>query len=168
MTITASNKKLFLIGLCIAFSIAIIDQCSKAYIIELFDNIEPKIKVINRYFNVVSIWNQGISFGLFNGYNYSNIIFSTLSFFILCFLVLWLARNQKLHNTIALGMIIGGAIGNIIDRFRYKAVADFIQLHINNHYWPAFNVADAAICIGVTIIAIDSLALDIKGLFNKK
>ncbi len=161
-------KKPFLLGLIVAFFSAIFDLLSKRYIfamlenIGLRDNIEhPQIKVFD-FFNIVHVWNRGVSFGMFNQLENSHIIFSVLQFLIIFVLFFWLYRNEKLHSSWALGLIIGGAFGNLIDRIRNGAVADFLDFHIGSYHWPAFNLADSCVFIGVMILLFDDL------IFSKK
>jgi len=72
-------------------------------------------------------------------------------------LVVWLIRADRLVVAVWLGSVIGGAVGNVVDRVRVGAVADFIDVHVGLWHWPAFNVADSAITVGVTLIVIDGL-----------
>lgn len=85
-----------------------------------------------------------------------------LAFGIILFLLLWLRKEQSRVLQVALGLIIGGAVGNVIDRIRLGAVFDFLDFHIGEQHWPAFNVADSFICIGAGIIIIHSLFIKDK------
>jgi signal peptidase II len=76
---------------------------------------------------------------------------------IVVMLVAWLARADRQLLVIALGSVIGGAIGNLVDRFRFGAVADFLDVHAYGYHWPAFNVADSAITVGVAVLIFDSV-----------
>lgn len=121
----------------------------------------PEIKVFD-FFSLVYVWNRGVSFGMFNQLQYSQIIFSLIQSTIILILFLWLSRNDKLHFTYALGLIIGGALGNLVDRVKNGAVADFLDFHIASYHWPAFNLADSFVFIGVMILIFDDL------IFRKK
>ena len=135
----------------------IADQFSKLLIIEYL-MIPPRIIYINEYFNLVLTWNNGISFGLFNNDSKFNaLIISVIGIGIVLFLIGLLSRAETKKLKIGLGLIIGGAIGNIIDRGIYGAVMDFLDIHIGNYHWPAFNIADSCITIGAIILVIDSL-----------
>ena len=135
----------------------IADQFSKLLIIEYL-MIPPRIIYINEYFNLVLTWNNGISFGLFNNDNKFNaLVISVIGIGIVLFLIGLLSRAETKKLKIGLGLIIGGAIGNIIDRGIYGAVMDFLDIHIGNYHWPAFNIADSCITIGAIILVIDSL-----------
>jgi signal peptidase II len=136
--------------------IIIIDQYSKFTAFDFLANLPYKTYKVNDFFNLVTAWNRGISFGMFNNASYSNIIFLALASSIVLYLIMLLYKSTSQFTSSALSLIIGGAIGNIIDRIRFKAVADFIEWHIGSYYWPAFNIADAAICLGVTLLIIDS------------
>ena len=135
------------------------DQLTKALIVNNFIESISIIKITS-FFNLVLVYNKGISFGLFNQVDYSNYIFSILSLIIICFLLKWAKDSVILAESLALGLIIGGAIGNVSDRIFRPGVVDFIQLHWQNYYWPNFNVADSAICLGVFVLMI--LNLDLK------
>lgn len=109
----------------------------------------PKQIIVTSFFNLVPVWNKGISFGLLADYpnlvRYGTIILGIL-------VIIWLAR-QFTHNPLILriagGAIIAGAAGNVIDRIIYGQVIDFLDFHLGEMHWPAFNVADIAISIGV-------------------
>ena len=103
-------------------------------------------------------WNRGVSFGLFNNDSpYNALILSIVAVVISGLLLIWLARARQPMLAYGLGAVIGGAIGNLIDRVRFGAVADFLDFHIWGYHWPAFNVADSAITIGVAVLIVDSL-----------
>tara|TARA_A100001011_G_scaffold130620_1_gene137669 strand:- start:13683 stop:14087 length:405 start_codon:yes stop_codon:yes gene_type:complete len=122
-----------------------------------------KILSITPFFNIVLTWNSGISFGIFsNQGGFSVIILSTLAILIVFFLAVWLVKAENRKLIIGLIFIIGGAIGNIIDRVYHGAVIDFLDFHINNYHWPAFNLADSCIFIGAALIILDSLFPDKK------
>lgn len=147
----------------VAFLAAILDLFSKQFIFAILERIavseevtNPEIKVFD-FFNLVYVWNRGVSFGMFNQLQHSQIIFSLIQSTILIILFIWLARNEKLHFTYALGLIIGGAFGNLFDRVKNGAVADFLDFHIASYHWPAFNLADSFVFIGVMILIFDDL-----------
>ena len=118
----------------------------------------PQVITFNEYFNLVLIWNNGISFGLFNNDNKINaLVISLIAAVIIIFLIRLLSKSDTKRNSIGLGMIIGGAIGNVIDRNIHGAVMDFLDIHINAYHWPAFNVADSCITAGALILVINSL-----------
>lgn len=107
------------------------------------------------FFNLVVVWNQGISFGLFrNDHDYGPYFLIALSFIIAIGFFVWMFRTKSTANHIGIGLVIGGAIGNVIDRFRFGAVFDFLDFYIGDWHWPAFNIADSAICVGVFTLMI--------------
>jgi signal peptidase II len=166
------SKKLFLQGLLIAFLSAFFDLLSKKMVFAILDgkaiesNIHnPQIEV-SGFFNLVKVRNNGVSFGMFNNFEYAQIVFSMLQIAIIIVLLILLYKNTKGYLTIAFGLIIGGALGNLIDRIKYKAVADFLDFHLFAYHWPAFNLADSLIFIGVVMLLFEELL--IKKIIYKK
>ena len=145
------------LGYLTAIIIIVADQTSKWWILEKIMQ-PPRMINVNEYFNLVLTWNNGISFGLFNNNNEINaLIISLIATVIIIFLIRLLSKSKTKKLSIGLGMIIGGAIGNVIDRSIYGAVMDFLDVHINVYHWPAFNVADSGITVGALILVFDSL-----------
>ena len=107
----------------------------------------------------ILVWNRGVSFGVGNtGSIWSTIGFAAVAIVVALLLLIWMARTSKPTLALALGLVFGGAIGNLLDRFRFGAVVDFIYVHIGAFDWfPVFNVADSAITVGAILLAIDSL-----------
>ena len=133
------------------------DQLSKWWILVDIMN-PPQVIELTPFFNLVLVWNRGVSFGLFNqASDYGPWILAGLALAICVFLYFWLKREDGRWAQWAIGLIIGGAIGNVIDRGIHGAVVDFIDLHAGGHHWPAFNVADSAITVGAVILILDSL-----------
>jgi len=163
-------KKLTVKKLAVPFILILIflDQVTKWWIINYI--MQPiKTLPITPFFNIVLTWNSGISFGIFsNQGSFSVIILSTLATLIVFFLAVWLMKAENKKLIIGLICIIGGAIGNIIDRVYHGAVIDFLDFHIKSYHWPAFNVADSCIFIGATLIILDSLFPDKKEEANIK
>lgn len=162
MTIIKEKRQFFL-GLAIAATVTFFDLLTKHITFNALDKIAfeqslkfPEIHVTS-FFSIVKVWNYGISFGMFNSIANSQIIFSLLQFSIAVILAFWLYKNDKKHITYALGFIIGGAMGNVIDRVQNGAVADFLDFHIASYHWPAFNIADSFVFIGVAIIILEDL-----------
>ncbi len=149
------------LGLCLAALVLVADQISKYYILN--EVLEDRAMIIyTSWFNLVKAWNTGVSFSMFNDMGtWGAFLLSVLAISIIGFLVLWLKKEPSRLVQAALGFIIGGAIGNLIDRVRLGAVFDFLDFHIADAHWPAFNVADSFICIGAIIIIVYSL-------FNKE
>lgn len=146
-----------LLGLSIALVIVAADQISKYWVLTDLLKEQPVI-MYTSFFNVVRAWNTGVSFSMFNNYgNLGAILLSAIALVIVGFLIYWLRTESNRLSQAALGFIIGGAIGNVIDRVRLGAVFDFLDFHIGGSHWPAFNVADSFICIGATILIVQSL-----------
>jgi signal peptidase II len=148
-------------GLATAVIVAILDQLTKAAVLAHFAS-RPlgDRETITSFLNLALTYNRGISFGLFNdGAGLNALIFSVAAAAIVAVLVYWLRRAASPFLAIAIGLIIGGAIGNVIDRLRLGAVVDFLDFHVGAYHWPAFNVADSAICIGVAAMLLDGLLL---------
>lgn len=143
-------------GLGLALLVILLDQWSKYAIFQLLDNQPQPFITVTPFFNLVKVYNFGVSFGMLNDLLHGRFILSLIGIGITAGLCVWLYQVTKMHLCLALGLIIGGAIGNIIDRIRIGAVADFLDFYIGTYHWPAFNVADMAVCVGVFIIFIDS------------
>lgn len=142
-------------GLIIAGVIILLDQWSKYYAFKMLENLERPVIEVLPFFNLVKVYNYGVSFGMFNNLAYGQYILSFVAISITLVLCYMLLKAKSTHLAVAFGLIIGGAIGNIIDRLRFGAVADFFDFYIGDYHWPAFNVADSAVCIGVAIIILD-------------
>ncbi len=153
---------MFIKGILLAFVVCVLDQLHKYYMIEVFDIANNQF-VVTPFFDMVMVWNYGISFGLFQNPGDGKYAFVLISTIICIILLVWLKKNDSKFLMWALGSIIGGAVGNAIDRLNYGAVADFFSFHIGQYYWPAFNIADIAVFIGATMIVIHSLFLEDKG-----
>ena len=144
-------------GLALAALIVAVDQATKWWIMEGV-MMPPRVIPLTPFFNLVMTWNRGVSFGLFNnGSPLNALILPLVAIVISVLLVTWLARVHKPMVAYGLGSVIGGAVGNLIDRMRFGAVADFLDFHLWGYHWPAFNIADSAITIGVAILIADSL-----------
>lgn len=105
------------------------------------------------FFNLVMVWNHGISFGILNnGGAYNAIILSAFSILITFIFIIWLYKSNNKIQSSAFIFIISGALGNVIDRLRFGAVIDFLDFHVENWHWPAFNLADSFIFIGVALL----------------
>lgn len=142
-----------------ALAVIVLDQISKFVIIRLLD-IHETIPVISGFFNLVHVRNRGMAFGLMNrpggsDYSFYFLVSATIGAVIL--LVFWFAGLKKDERRLILGfsLIIGGAVGNLIDRLRLREVIDFLDFYISPYHWPAFNVADSAITLGTFWIAIN-------------
>jgi signal peptidase II len=148
-------------GVIAALATLAIDQASKLWLLYVFDIGHRGTVRVTPFFDLVLAWNIGISFGWFQ--NDSPVVQTALMVvkaLAVIALAIWMARSRTVLATVALGMIIGGAIGNAIDRIAYGAVVDFALFHIqigqNTLNWYVFNLADAAIVAGVMALLYDS------------
>ena len=124
------------------------------------DRIGPHIVEITSFLNFVMVWNEGISFGLFANDNaYQAVILSAISALICIGLIIWLVFTPSFGMAMSIGVIVGGALGNVLDRLRFGAVADFIDFHIMGWHYPSFNIADTAIVLGIAYLAFHTLFL---------
>ena len=145
------------LGLLIAIFAFFIDQLSKWWIL-IFVMDPPKVISVTPFFNLVLAWNKGVSFGMFSDQGDSGAwILSAIAILITLVLVFWLVKAKTNITAIGLGVIIGGAIGNVIDRLTHGAVLDFLDFYVNNFHWPAFNAADSFITIGAITLIWESL-----------
>ena len=159
------NLKKFIIGVILILAITIIlDQLTKYFaFIVLFK--DKQVLVINNFLNFRPVWNDGISFGMLQGYgNVGRVIFIMIALIISLWIIIY---SKKLHTIgfIGYNMIAGGAIGNVVDRVIHGKVIDFIDVHYEAYHWPAFNMADSFIFIGVLLFLYNELIV-IRGKKN--
>ncbi len=145
------------LGLVCAAILTVLDQLSKWVILTEIMN-PPRILEITGFFNLVLVGNRGVSFGMFSSDTpWIQPAFAGFAAVIAVFLGFWLRRAENRLLAVSLGLVIGGAIGNAIDRLWHGAVIDFLDFHAAGYHWPAFNIADSAITVGVIFIVIDGL-----------
>jgi signal peptidase II len=146
------------LGLSVAVVAFALDRFNKWWLLDYFDMPSRGHVELAPFFNLVMVWNRGVSFGLFSdGGQGHRLVLTAISVVIVGVLFYWLQRTSDRLPAIAYGLIIGGAVGNIYDRFSYGAVADFFDVHMGQYHWPAFNIADSAITIGVGLILLEAL-----------
>tara|TARA_B100000795_G_C22609153_1_gene364380 strand:- start:118 stop:618 length:501 start_codon:yes stop_codon:yes gene_type:complete len=155
------NRKKYIYSALIILIIFILDRFTKLYVIKLAENNNGVDIFVTQYLNIYLIWNKGIAFGLlmFDQNNIYNAI--TYLIGIISSIVLILIIKTKDKRVYLYALVLGGAIGNLFDRFYYSAVPDFIDLHINNLHWFIFNIADIFISIGIICLILVEL------IFNK-
>src|ERR1700716_3301940 len=144
-------------GVITAVAVLALDQASKLWLLFVFGISHRGAVQVTPFFDLVLAWNVGISFGWFqNDSQIAQISLMIIKAVAVVVLAIWMARSRTLIATIALGMIIGGAIGNAIDRFAYGAVVDFALFHLQiagkPFNWYVFNLADVAIVAGVAAL----------------
>jgi signal peptidase II len=119
-------------------------------------------------FNIVSVWNKGVSFGMFNkASDKGPMILIGISLAISLLFLIWLFRRPDNMQSAGIVMVIGGALGNVIDRLRFGAVFDFLDFHAFDYHWPAFNIADSGIVLGVAVLVIHSFLYERKNFEDK-
>jgi len=151
----SSLRRIF--GILILVAVLALDQWSK-FAVTAAAGVGDVPREIFPIFNLVMVRNHGISFGfLAHGQAGMATLLTALTSVVALLLFLWLMVTSEWSTAVALGFVIGGALGNIFDRMRYEAVTDFLDFHLGMHHWPAFNLADSAIFIGVVILVLISI-----------
>ena len=136
--------------------IILLDQLTK--ILVLNNIAEHTVIAVMPCFNLLLTFNKGVSFSLLTSdSNYAPYLLSAFAVGVSICLLYWLKKEKDKLSRIGLALILGGAIGNVIDRIRFGGVVDFLDFYIGEYHWPAFNVADSTICIGVVLILIRSV-----------
>lgn len=188
---TKNQARNRLIWLGLSLDVLILDQISKWAVMEMI--MRPKLQdgnslnilewytntpsllpytytEITSFFNLVMAWNTGVSFSMFSDNGaYMPYILLVVALGITVMFTAWLWNAPSHLYGISYALIIGGALGNILDRSRFGAVIDFLDFHAFGYHWPAFNIADMSVVIGISVLIIVSLFFDIKskGLYSK-
>ena len=135
----------------------VLDQFSKYYVFRFAVENGSPFEVCD-YFNIVAAFNKGVSFSMLNGGGlWGRVALIVFALCVVLFLLKWMKDENSNFVRISLGMIVGGALGNVADRLRLGAVYDFLDFHIGAYHWPAFNVADSFICVGAFLIILHAL-----------
>ena len=145
-------------ALSLAAIVLALDQASKWVILnQVMD--PPRIVEITGFFNLVLTYNTGVSFGLFGGAAaaWKPWALGGLALAVSAGLLFWLTRQPERLLSLAIGLIVGGALGNALDRAHQPGVVDFLDFHLFGWHWPAFNLADSSIFLGVAILVLDGL-----------
>jgi signal peptidase II len=150
-------------GLLVALVTAAIDQALKLWLLFVVDVQAQGIVRLTPFLDLVLVWNKGISYGLFQQDGpFGQWALLALKAVAVALLLIWLGRSASRLTALALGLIVGGAVGNAVDRIAYGAVADFILFHVTmgsfSFKWYVFNLADAAIVAGVAGLLYDAFA----------
>lgn len=141
-----------------ALGVLVADQATKWWILEVVRLPEVRDIAVLPFLNLTMVWNRGVTFGLLSGDGaWNQIILSVVAAVVVVMLARWMARADSRFVAVALGIIAGGAIGNVIDRLRFGAVVDFVHVHVAGWSWYVFNIADAAIVCGVIALIADAL-----------
>ena len=156
-----ASRKYVLFGVFLALSLGL-DQWTKALArthLRPLGPFKPKV-VIDGFFNLRYSENPGVAFGMLQQMPGGKFILTALAVAAIVLVIMYLRRTDadatRLH--VALGLVGGGALGNVIDRIKFGRVTDFIVWHVKAHEWPTFNVADAALCVGVGLMMLDMIA----------
>ena len=145
------------LGLAVAAAVVVLDRLTKWAVLARFEGGEPVLPLAP-FFNLVLVENTGISFGLLtSGSSWLPWLLVSVAAAIVAALIAWLGRVERAWLAAAIGLVLGGALGNVFDRVRYGAVVDFLDFHLAGYHWPAFNLADSAIVAGVGFIILDGL-----------
>ena len=153
-----SNYRLPAIALILAALIIVIDRFTEQAVSLYLQDSEGFVKVTS-FFNLVWTGNDGVSFGMLQGFEHGKWLLSALAIFITGFFFIWLLRTQSLWVSVALGLIIGGALGNTFERLAYGHVIDVLDFHAYGYHWPAFNINDSAIICGVIALLLNSFLI---------
>jgi len=158
-----NRLKPYKISLIAALITLILDQATKLSVLHLIETPQSVLP----FFDIVLVYNHGVSFGFMAAQSpFMPYLLSLMSASIAVLFFLWLRHTQALYLKIAMGLVIAGALGNIIDRLYLGAVVDFLDFYIpwqgQNFHYPSFNIADSAIFIGVVCVMIDSFKKDDK------
>ena len=155
------NNKYFIKFFLITI-IFFLDRISKIYILDLFEKNQLQEIIIFNFLSFYLVWNEGIAFGLLNFD--SQLFYNVISFliFLITIIILIFTIKTKNYTGYFFAIILGGALGNLYDRFNFLAVPDFIDFHIGEYHWFIFNVADIFITLGVVCLIFDELFLNKK------
>ena len=148
--------RLGLFAYALAATIIVLDQLSKWWVLSVHRLPERISTEVLPVFSLTMVWNRGVSFGLFQAEDWGRWLLAGFSAVVAIALAVWARKVERRLTALALGLVIGGAIGNLIDRVRFGAVADFLDFTRLGFPW-VFNVADSAITVGVIVLLLDSL-----------
>ena len=145
--------------------ILLLDQWTKSMVVQKLA-LYQRVEVIQGFFALTHVRNTGGAFGIFGGEKggVGSMLFVVVSVLAIGAIIFLFVRIREDEKTLALSfsLVLSGAIGNLIDRLRYGEVVDFLDFHLSTYHWPAFNVADSAICIGIGLMALELLRRDHK------
>ncbi len=146
------------LGMLVAIFGLASDRFHKWWMLHVFDMPARGRYQVTSFFDMVMAWNKGVSYGLFQAETtLGRVGLICFALAVVAGLGLWLAKTETRMTAVAIGLVIGGALGNVLDRFVYGAVADFFSFHALGFYWYIFNVADIWIVLGVALILLESV-----------
>ncbi len=154
----AASRRPIGLGIAVAAVVFVADLASKLFVLDGLDlEVTGPIPLLP-WLDLVLVWNRGVSYGLFQQDSaLGRWLLVAVTVAATAALALWLARTRSRLVAVALGLVVGGAVGNGVDRVVYGAVVDFVHFHVADFSWYVFNVADAAIVAGAVLIAVDAL-----------
>ena len=158
-------KRKYWVLLIFLLGVLLLDQTTKSMIVQkLF--LYEKVEVIQGFFNIIHVRNTGGAFGIFGGEKggLGSALFVIVSLLAIGTIIYLFMKTREDEKTLSLSftLILSGALGNLIDRVRYGEVIDFLDFHLSTYHWPAFNIADSAICIGIGLLALELVVRDKK------
>lgn len=154
---SVSIERPAIMGLIIAPMWFAADQGTKWLVIGHLIDYPERAFPVTPFFNLVLGWNRGVSFGMLSGLALPPWSLALLALAISAILLIWLCRTLSWLVSCGLGLLVGGALSNALDRLRYGAVTDFLDFHLAGWHWPAFNLADAGIVCGALALMLDVL-----------
>jgi signal peptidase II len=158
-------KRKYWILLIFCIGILVLDQWTKSLVVQKLP-LYQRVEVIQGFFDLTHVRNTGGAFGIFGGEKggLGSILFVVVSLIAIGAIVFLFLRIKENERTLAFSfsLILSGAVGNLIDRLRYGEVVDFLDFYLSSYHWPAFNVADSAICVGIGLMALELLKGDHK------
>ena len=156
-----AERRLVLVIAVIAVGVVVLDQLTKLVVLDRLAPGAP-VTVVPGLVALTLVMNPGLAFGLLagvpEGWRWIVVPLSLLALLVLLRVALRILPSGGWRERSAIGLVFGGAVGNLIDRGRFGAVVDFVDVHFRGYHWPAFNVADSAITIGVAMLALAALA----------
>ena len=159
MPFATSRAALRLFYLSVSAVVIVLDRLTKIYVRDHIALYFGNRVVVPNFFSITHVENTGAAFSLFADWPQSVRVplligFSTVAMIVVCYL-LWSSVRRFTWSGLARSLILGGAVGNLYDRIRYGRVTDFLHFYIGNHIWPDFNLADSAIVVGATLLALE-------------
>jgi signal peptidase II len=158
-------KRKYWILLIVFLVVIVLDQTTKLIIQQTLP-LHKQVEVLPGFFNLIHVRNTGGAFGIFGGErgHLGSVLFVLASLIAVGILVILFLRVKEHEKTLAfsLSLLLSGAIGNLVDRVSYGEVVDFLDFHVSSYHWPAFNIADSAISIGIGLMALELLIKERK------
>lgn len=151
----SSVHRLKFFGLGLALAWLLVDQATKWWILECVMKPTEALRIAP-FLNFVVGWNRGVSFGILGSHELPPSTLALFSGTVVVALMVWLFRTQDRLVATGLALIVGGALGNTLDRVRHGAVTDFLDFHLADWHWPAFNMADVGVVCGAALLMLDS------------